>query len=86
MPHSTSRRARQATTSALTWGITLFVASVISRFLFHRDLFRSYTFGGFFADVTSLVIAGVGIGLTAILAEPIWKQIRCRLGGRLFRG
>jgi hypothetical protein len=66
--------------------MTMVVASVVNRFLFHRDLFPSYTFGGFFTDVTSVVIAGVGIGLTAILAAPIWKQIRCRLGGRLFRG
>lgn len=61
--------------------MSLTLAGLISRLIFHHDYLGGHGFAGFVTSVLSLVLAGVGVALIACLAAAIWKQARRRLGG-----
>jgi hypothetical protein len=79
--HTAGQHWARAARYGLFVGLSLTLARLLSRLLFHHDYLGGHGFEGFVANVLSLVLAGVGLALIACFVAAIWNRARRRLGG-----
>lgn len=78
--HAPRQHWARAALYGLFVAMSVTLAGMISRLIFHHDYLAGHGFVGFVTSVLSLVIAGVGVALIAFLVAAIWKRAR-RHGG-----